>query len=114
MLQTVQPFGETVQQVFARVSALRDSLDGPQLDDQGLINEDPRFIYVPNQAINMIPTDVRCSVLFCMQKQTLVTSTCITTSYLPLPAGASHFLAPLSRQAAFSKMRSWMQCISSG
>ena len=26
----VQPFGETVQQVFARISALRDSLDGPQ------------------------------------------------------------------------------------
>ena len=27
---TVAPFNETVQQVFARVSALRDSLDGPQ------------------------------------------------------------------------------------
>ena len=29
---TVQPFGETVQQVFARISALRDSLDGPQVN----------------------------------------------------------------------------------
>ena len=28
---TVAPFNETVQQVFARVSALRDSLDGPQV-----------------------------------------------------------------------------------
>lgn len=28
---TVEPFNETVQQVFARVSALRDSLDGPQV-----------------------------------------------------------------------------------
>ena len=28
---TVMPFNETVQQVFARVSALRDSLDGPQV-----------------------------------------------------------------------------------
>lgn len=28
---TVQPFNETVQQVFARISALRDSLDGPQV-----------------------------------------------------------------------------------
>lgn len=28
---TVEPFGETVQQVFARISALRDSLDGPQV-----------------------------------------------------------------------------------
>ena len=28
---TVAPFGETVQQVFSRVSALRDSLDGPQV-----------------------------------------------------------------------------------
>ena len=28
---TVEPFGETVQQVFSRISALRDSLDGPQV-----------------------------------------------------------------------------------
>ena len=28
---TVMPFGETVQQVWARISALRDSLDGPQV-----------------------------------------------------------------------------------
>ena len=28
---TVMPFNETVQQVYARVSALRDSLDGPQV-----------------------------------------------------------------------------------
>ena len=28
---TVMPFNETVQQVFARISALRDSLDGPQV-----------------------------------------------------------------------------------
>ena len=27
----IQPFGETAQQVFARISALRDSLDGPQV-----------------------------------------------------------------------------------
>ena len=29
--KTVDPFGETVQQVFARISAFRDSLDGPQV-----------------------------------------------------------------------------------
>ena len=28
---TVAPFNETVQQVFSRISALRDSLDGPQV-----------------------------------------------------------------------------------
>ena len=28
---TVAPFNETVQQVFARISAFRDSLDGPQV-----------------------------------------------------------------------------------
>ena len=28
---TVEPFNETVQQVFSRISALRDSLDGPQV-----------------------------------------------------------------------------------
>ena len=27
----IQPFGETAQQVFARISSLRDSLDGPQV-----------------------------------------------------------------------------------
>jgi hypothetical protein len=32
--EIVQPFNETAQQVFARVSALRDRLDGPQVDDQ--------------------------------------------------------------------------------
>ncbi|KAK9915431.1 hypothetical protein WJX75_009080 [Coccomyxa subellipsoidea] len=54
----VQPFGETVQQIFARISALRDSLDGPQIDDQGLQNTDPRYIAVPADYINIIPTDV--------------------------------------------------------
>lgn len=34
---TVEPFGETVQQVFARVSALRDSLDGPQVRVRSLL-----------------------------------------------------------------------------
>ena len=29
--ETIAPFNETAQQVFARVSALRDSLDGPQV-----------------------------------------------------------------------------------
>ncbi|DBA90435.1 TPA: hypothetical protein ACH3X1_003706 [Trebouxia sp. C0004] len=56
---TVEPFGETVQQVFARISALRDSLDGPQSDDQGLVNSDPRNIAVPDTFINNIPTDIR-------------------------------------------------------
>jgi hypothetical protein len=56
---TVMPFNETVQQVFARISALRDSLDGPQVDDQGLVNTDPRNIAVPNTWVNLIPTDVR-------------------------------------------------------
>ncbi|KAK9837750.1 hypothetical protein WJX74_004245 [Apatococcus lobatus] len=55
----VQPFGETVQQVFSRISALRDALDGPQFDDQGLVNTDPRNIAVPAQYINLIPTDVQ-------------------------------------------------------
>ncbi|KAK9915059.1 hypothetical protein WJX75_004249 [Coccomyxa subellipsoidea] len=56
---TVAPFNETVQQVFARISALRDSLDGPQSDDQGLVNTDPRTIAVPEYYVNMVPTDVR-------------------------------------------------------
>lgn len=55
----VEPFGETVQQVFARISALRDSLDGPQFDDQGIVNTDPRGIAVPSGYLNLIPTDVR-------------------------------------------------------
>ncbi|KAL3146076.1 hypothetical protein ABBQ38_015425 [Trebouxia sp. C0009 RCD-2024] len=56
---TVEPFEETVQQVFARVSALRDSLDGPQFDDQGIVNTDARTIAVADSYVNMIPTDVR-------------------------------------------------------
>ncbi|KAK9819242.1 hypothetical protein WJX81_003477 [Elliptochloris bilobata] len=55
---TVEPFNETVQQVFARVSAYRDRMDGPQFDDQGLINTDPRTIAVPAEWVNMIPADI--------------------------------------------------------
>ena len=33
---TVEPFNETVQQVFSRISALRDSLDGPQVNHSHL------------------------------------------------------------------------------
>jgi hypothetical protein len=55
----VEPFGETVEQVFARVSAMRDHFDGPPISDQGLTNSDGRFIAVPAEAVNMIPTDIR-------------------------------------------------------
>ena len=46
--ETIRPFGETAQQVFARISALRDSLDGPSFIDQGIVNTDPRTIAVPD------------------------------------------------------------------
>ncbi|KAK9862594.1 hypothetical protein WJX84_000232 [Apatococcus fuscideae] len=60
----VYPTNETVAQVFARLSAYRDSMDGPQFDDQGLLNTDPRSIAIainqpnPGQYINLFPTDV--------------------------------------------------------
>ena len=39
----------------------RDSACGVavQVDDQGLVNTDPRNIAVPNTWVNLIPTDVR-------------------------------------------------------
>lgn len=46
-------------QVFARISAFRDFFDGPQFDDQGIVNTDPRNIAVPDGFINLIPTDIR-------------------------------------------------------
>ena len=55
---TTSPAGETVQQVFSRVSVARDELDGPQVDDQGLTQTDSRNIAVADQYINAIPTDV--------------------------------------------------------
>ena len=30
-----------------------------QIDDQGLVNTDPRYVAVPNTWVNLIPTDVR-------------------------------------------------------
>ena len=53
------PTNETVAQVFSRISAWRDSMDGPQFDDQGLLNTDPRTIAVPESYVNNIPTDIR-------------------------------------------------------
>lgn len=55
----VYPFNETVLETFARISALRDQLDGPPINDQGLVNTDPRFINVPYKHVNMVPTDIR-------------------------------------------------------
>lgn len=55
----VQPFNETAQQVFARISAYRDMMDGAQFDDQGIVNTDDRFIAVPDTFVNLIPTDIR-------------------------------------------------------
>lgn len=57
--EIVTPFNETVSQVFARMSAFRDLLDGPIQIDQGLTNTDPRTIAVPDGYINLIPTDIR-------------------------------------------------------
>ncbi|KAK9865943.1 hypothetical protein WJX84_012323 [Apatococcus fuscideae] len=57
--EIVPPTNETVAQVFARISAYRDSMDGPQFDDQGLLNTDARMIAVPESFVNNIPTDVR-------------------------------------------------------
>jgi len=57
--EIVPPTNETVAQVFARLSAYRDSMDGPQIDDQGLLNKDPRFITIPGSFVNNIPTDIR-------------------------------------------------------
>eukprot|EP00891_Asterochloris_glomerata_P009604 jgi/Astpho2/9604/Aster-03876 len=68
---TVEPFGETVQQVFSRVSVARDELDGPQVDDQGLTQTDSRNIAVADQYINAIPTDIR-GLTFCRTPQMLI------------------------------------------
>lgn len=57
--EIVPPTNETVAQVFARLSAYRDAMDGPQMDDQGLLNKDPRFIAIPGSFVNNIPTDIR-------------------------------------------------------
>jgi hypothetical protein len=56
--EIVAPFGETVQQVVARISATRDQLDGPQVDDQGLVVTDPRFISPPTGFVNLFSTNV--------------------------------------------------------
>jgi len=55
--EEIEPFGEKAHQVFARVSAARDELDGPPVDDQGLTNTDPRLLAVPTKLVNMVPTD---------------------------------------------------------
>lgn len=46
---TVSPFKETVQQVWARISALRDSLDGPQVKHRATV-----FSYPPAKSPRII------------------------------------------------------------
>ena len=59
-MQIIAPFNETVTQVFARAAALKAELEGYGSEiNQGLTNDDPRFIAVPDGYINLIPTDVR-------------------------------------------------------
>jgi hypothetical protein len=73
--QIVAPFNETVTQAFARMSALRDELDGTgQQTDQGLTNTDPRSIAVPASYINLIPTDVRGLTLNRTPQQVITTN----------------------------------------
>ena len=77
---TVPPFNESVQQVFARISALRDSLDGPQVDpflaffviQRGVLTEyqkktcfkrsQKRWMLQARQSMNFVESDA--SVLF--------------------------------------------------
>ena len=39
--------------------SLRACCGALQIDDQGLVNTDPRYIAVPNTWVNLIPTDIR-------------------------------------------------------
>lgn len=58
---TVEPFNETVQQVFARVSALRDSLDGPQVQTSFNVNcWLHRYDLIGTQALLAPPQDKAC------------------------------------------------------
>lgn len=61
---TVEPFNETVQQVFARVSALRDSLDGPQVKTSLKWNTDvfQRCHAIDTWALLATPHDQTCIV----------------------------------------------------
>jgi hypothetical protein len=56
---TVKPFGVTVEEMVAKISDLRDGLDGPLESDQALKNFNLNFIAVPTDNINLVPTDIR-------------------------------------------------------
>eukprot|EP00775_Hariotina_reticulata_P002749 gene2749-3044_t len=57
--ETLPEYNMTVQEVVLAISNLRDELDGPPEDDQGLTNSNPNFIAVPAGNINLVPTDLR-------------------------------------------------------
>eukprot|EP00898_Chlorokybus_atmophyticus_P004985 jgi/Chlat1/5488/Chrsp36S05462 len=56
---TIEEYGLRVFEVVQAASHLRNSLDGPINDDQGLYNFDTNFIAVPTLKINNVPTDIR-------------------------------------------------------
>lgn len=51
--------GINVEIAVQQMTAKRDSLDGSLSIKQGLTNTNPDFIVVPDQNINLIPTDSR-------------------------------------------------------
>lgn len=57
--ETVAPFGVTLEEMVAKISDLRDGLDGPLESDQALKNFNRNFIAVPTDNINLVPTDIR-------------------------------------------------------
>ena len=71
--ETIAPFNETAQQVYARLSALVDSLDGPLFLSQGLVNTDPRTIAVPD-------TGACFAVRNCSGKMTKILGKCTKCS----------------------------------
>ena len=72
---TVEPFNETVQQVFARVSALRDSLDGPQVKSQLKWHSDVPTDVTLYVVISLVLHSQVCGtslILWCRQQSTCV------------------------------------------
>ena len=79
-----------------------------QVDDQGLVNTDPRTIAVPNAFINNIPTDIR-GLTFSRTPQQLINMYCLGDASGISPFFPNGFVGAINSPAGYTNMATGLE-----